>query len=72
MKANQQATFDVQGMTCGSCVWHINHALQDVDGVCHVDVSLREGKVRVTHEGAHVEEILKALAEAGYAARNAA
>ncbi len=69
MKTNQQVTFDVRGMTCGSCVRHINHALRDIDGVCHVDVSLREGKVRVTHEGARVEEILQALTEAGYEAR---
>ena len=72
MPANQETTFNVEGMTCGSCARHIDQALREVDGVCDVDVRLSEGKVRVTHENASVDTMLKALRDAGYESRTAA
>lgn len=71
MTTNQETTFDVEGMTCGSCVRHVNQALREVDGVLAVDVSLREGKVRVTHDAARapIEAMVEALRDAGYASR---
>ncbi len=72
MTKNQETTFKVEGMTCGSCVRHINEALRDVDGVRDIDVRLREGKVRVTHENVSADTIIEALREAGYESRTAA
>lgn len=72
MTTNQETTFDVEGMTCGSCVRHINEALRELDEVRDVDVRLREGKVVVTHENASVEAMLEALRDAGYESRTAA
>ena len=59
---------DVQGMTCGSCVRHVNHALRDLDGVADVDVKLREGIVTVRHDAgqAPVTSLIEALRDAGY------
>ena len=59
----------VHGMTCGSCVRHVERALSDLDGVTSVEVKLREGAVRVQHEP-DVEPAALALAvqEAGYTA----
>lgn len=69
---NQETTFNVEGMTCGSCVRHINEALRDVEGVRDVDVRLREGKVRVTHENVSADTMIEALREVGYESRTAA
>lgn len=58
----------VEGMTCPSCVAHVNRALRDLDGVAAVDVRLREGTVTVKHEpAAPVDALVEALREAGYA-----
>lgn len=36
----QTTTFNVAGMTCGSCVARVTNALRSVDGVGNVNVSL--------------------------------
>jgi copper chaperone CopZ len=59
------SVLNVEGMTCRSCVAHVNRALRDVAGVGAVDVRLREGTVTVNHDAA-VETLVEALREAGY------
>jgi len=39
----QTSSFDVEGMTCGGCTGKVQRALSKLDGVSHVDVSLRPG-----------------------------
>lgn len=58
----------VSGMTCASCVRHVDRALRDLAGVSAVTVRLREGKVSVRHDPteAPVETLIEALREAGY------
>ncbi len=70
---NRETILEVSGMTCWSCVGHVQAALRDLDGVCEVDVRLREGKVVARHDEsvALSERRLEALAEAGYPARTA-
>jgi copper chaperone len=65
-----ETLLDVEGMTCGGCVRHVSQALNTVEGVAEVDVSLRQGRVLVKH-GATVatDALQRALAEAGYPAR---
>jgi copper chaperone CopZ len=63
----QETLLKVDGMSCRSCVHHVDVALKDVDGVSKVDVRLREGQVLVHHDAATpVERLVKALADAGY------
>ncbi|MDI3273184.1 heavy metal-associated domain-containing protein [Pseudomonas sp. AL03] len=57
----------VEGMRCGSCVKHINAALQPLAGVGEVTVDLASGRVKVTGD-AESDVLLSALKEAGYPA----
>jgi copper chaperone len=63
----KQTLLKVAGMSCGSCVHHVDVALKDVRGVSKVDVRLREGEALVQHDAdTSVESLVKALADAGY------
>jgi copper chaperone len=68
MNTNNQTVLAVQGMTCPSCVRHVNEALKDVAGVSNVEVQFREGKVLVQHDpsSAPVASLVNALRDAGY------
>lgn len=57
----------VEGMNCGSCVKHINAALQPLAGVGEVTVDLASSRVKVAGD-AESEVLLSALKEAGYQA----
>ena len=39
----QTLSFDVTGMTCGGCTGSVQRALSQLDGVSHVEVTLRPG-----------------------------
>jgi copper chaperone len=63
----KETLLKVDGMSCASCVHHVDVALKDVDGVSKVDVRLRQGQVLVQHDAdTAVESLVKALADAGY------
>lgn len=67
---SKTSVLEVDGMSCGSCVAHVNRALRDIAGVEHIDVRLREGSVVVKHEeSADVAVLVEALREAGYDSR---
>jgi copper chaperone len=61
----------VNGMTCPSCVRHVDGALRELDGVTKVDVRLREGIVHVQHDpsSAPPSALIAALRAAGYDSR---
>ncbi len=71
MNTEQRTVLEVQGMTCPSCVRHVTSALTEIEGVGTVDVQLREGLVTVQHEGtqAPIDQLIDALAEAGYVSK---
>ena len=73
MRNTRETILAVDGMTCSSCVRHVEAALAEVEGVCAIDVTLREGKVRVEHDPttATIERIVQVLDEAGYDSRPA-
>ena len=62
--------FQVQGMSCGSCVRHVTTALKELEGVTEVEVKLREGRVVVWHDATRPspQQVTRALAEVGYPA----
>ena len=60
-------TLNVEGMMCQHCVKHVNDALQKVDGVRSVSVSLEEKTARVECSETVSDEALKAaVVDAGY------
>ncbi len=65
---HRETVLNVTGMTCSSCVRHIDHALRDVLGVSNVEVQLQKGTVRVKHDpaSATVEDLVEAVRDAGY------
>ena len=71
---NKDTLLEVQGMSCPSCIRHVNAALAELDGVTKVDVRLREGKVLIQHDptAAPVESLIEALGEAGYESKASA
>ena len=65
---NKETLLDVKGMTCPSCIRHVNAALRDLEGVAKVEVRLRDGRVLVQHHPAvaDVGTLIEVLNEAGY------
>jgi copper chaperone CopZ len=60
----------VMGMTCGSCVKHVEKAINSIAGVESVVVDLASGAVEITGEiSQKVGEIIAALEEDGYSAQ---
>ena len=64
----QSMTFDIHGMSCGGCVGSVKRALQKVDGVSDVDVSLNPGQAIVNADVslASAAQILAAISKLGY------
>lgn len=61
-------TFAVQGMTCASCVKHVEQAIRRVPGVISVNVNFATERVTVVHwpGTATFEELKHAVEEEGY------
>lgn len=63
----------VAGLSCHSCVRHIEQALRGVSGVTSVEVRLRDGEVLVNHApAASLDAMVEALRDAGYESAPAA
>ena len=58
----------VQGMTCASCVAHVEGALKDVPGVSGVVVNLGTNKASLTYDPARasVADLMRAVDDVGY------
>lgn len=64
-------SFDVGGMTCGGCTGSVQRALSKLDGVSHVEVTLRPGIATVVADPTRVTAALieSAIAKLGYAVK---
>ena len=64
----QTAQIKVQGMTCGGCVASVKRALQQIEGVENVEVSLADAQARVQYDPARVNEsqLRSAIEDAGF------
>lgn len=63
----------IEGMTCASCVLHVEKAIQKVPGVTGVEVNLATEKARVQFQDqATTEQLIAAVVAAGYEARSLA
>jgi copper chaperone len=74
MGSTAETILDVDGMSCSSCVRHVEGALRKLEGVFEIEVKLAEGKVRVQHDPskAPVQQIIAAIEDAGYESRPSA
>ncbi|MBI2166282.1 MAG: heavy metal translocating P-type ATPase [Chloroflexi bacterium] len=61
-------TLPVKGMTCASCVMHVEAALKEVPGVAEVNVNLATEKATVAMESGTIPiaRLVEAVADAGY------
>ena len=66
--ATDKVNLSVGGMTCAACVSHIEHALNDVDGVLDVGVNLATERASVEYIPglAAVSDMRHAVEDAGY------
>ncbi|HLF81553.1 MAG TPA: heavy metal translocating P-type ATPase, partial [Anaerolineales bacterium] len=66
--AAETISLPVEGMTCASCVSHVEGALKDLPGVSQVVVNLATGKVTVDRDSSLVtiEDMRRAVADVGY------
>jgi Cu+-exporting ATPase len=65
--ATTPLAFDVRGMSCASCVAHVEKALLATEGVRSVNVNLAAERVDVAlSPDARAEKIARAVADAGY------
>ncbi len=66
-------TLSVTGMSCGSCVKHVEQAARTVPGVQAVRVDLKAGRATITHaDTAAPADLIAAIVAAGYDATLAA
>lgn len=67
--APQHTALPVQGMTCASCVLHVERALRRVPGVIDASVNLAMRRATIVHEPLVTEGRLReAISDAGYIA----
>ncbi|HEX5943812.1 MAG TPA: heavy metal translocating P-type ATPase [Anaerolineales bacterium] len=66
-----ELTLDVQGMTCASCVAHVEGALNELDGITAATVNLGLGTAKVTYLPGvvSVSAMKKAVQDVGYEAK---
>ena len=64
----QSMTFDIHGMSCGGCVGSVKRALEKVDGVSDVAVSLTPGQATLKADVslATASQIVAAITQLGY------
>jgi copper chaperone len=72
--ATTRTILRAEGFTCPSCVSSIEKAVKRLAGIGAVKVHFASARVEVVHDPARVgvEELVAAVAKAGYAARPAA
>ena len=65
---NQKVGLNIGGMTCAACVFHVEKALKEVDGVVSVDVNLATERATLHYLGdvATLDDLSRAVAGAGY------
>lgn len=67
----EKTVLAVEGMSCASCVRHVEQALRALDGVSDVAVVLAEKRADVAYDSARVttEALIQAVEAAGYEAQ---
>jgi copper ion binding protein len=59
--------FRIEGMSCDHCVKHVKEALEEVEGVSSVVVSLEKNEAEVEHHlDSSQSDMVNAIEEVGY------
>lgn len=63
-----QTQLNVKGMSCDHCKMAVTNALQELDGVNSVEVSVEKGKADVEYDNAKatLDQMKEAVEEQGY------
>jgi len=72
-KANiQTINLEVKGMTCASCEEHINHSVNQLNGILKVKSSYKNGNTEIEFDNSKttIEEIKKSVNSTGYSVIN--
>src|SRR3990172_10027892 len=66
--ATKSVTLPVHGMTCASCVSHVEKAIAELDGVRKVEVNLAAAKAAVEYDPSQVDlgQMERAVSDVGY------
>lgn len=67
----ERVTMNISGMSCGHCVHAVSRALEDLDGVTVEKVAVGSATVSYDPSATSVEQITRAVEDAGYAAQPA-
>jgi copper chaperone len=63
-----EVRLQIDGMHCGSCIRRVTQALASTEGTRVEEVRLGAARVSSTNDPAPVEDLITALAKAGYMA----
>ncbi|WP_313892185.1 cation transporter [Psychrobacillus sp.] len=65
----ESVTFNVQGMSCGSCGNKVNGSIRKLEGIEDVQVNVVAGEVAVSFDEARVavDQVVAAIESHGYA-----
>jgi copper ion binding protein len=62
-----EASYTVEGMTCGHCATSVREEVSELEGVRQVDVDVESGRVTVTSDTPlTTDAVAAAVTEAGY------
>ena len=62
----EELTLIVTGMMCEHCKMRVSKAIEALEGVTSLDVSLKDGKTTIKGEHLNEAKIRAAIKEAGY------
>lgn len=70
-EAHAQVVIPVEGMTCYSCTAHVEHSLQEIDGVQETKASVPDKSVTVNFDPqrVNVEKLVEEINRTGYRAK---
>jgi copper chaperone CopZ len=66
-----QIELQISGMMCDACAGHVARGLQNVPGVQAAQVDLRSARATVSGENLVISQLIEAVEEEGYSARQA-
>jgi copper chaperone CopZ len=67
--SGQRLELAIDGMTCNHCVAAVTRALKECHGVASVQIDLAKGRAEIVGEHLHSDQLVAAVAHAGYATR---